>query len=348
MGISIALIGNQQFAVQGVLPSTLERLRTLSPVANEWREIFVISVESDSGREALPMLGSYRVEDGLVWFWPQFPLLAGQRYRAVYGEVRASFEIPKQQRAKAEVMCVYPSANLLPENLLRFRIYFSAPMREGEARLRVRLLDASGNEIPGVFLETLEELWDASRTQLTLLLDPGRVKKGLHAHAALGRALVAGRSYRLVIDGAFRDAHGEPLRDGFEKTFRVTLEDVAPLELDTWRVTVPAAGTCDPLIISLPKPMDALLLTLFIRVRGADGQALQGEIHLEQDEKEWRFSRREPWLPGNYFIEVDSRLEDVAGNNLEGPFDRPHSFADPLLSGAGPRTLPLSIATLVR
>ena len=54
---------------------------------------------------------------------------------------------------------VYPSRAMLPENLLRLYIHFSAPMSRGEAYRRIRLLDATGKPVDDPFLELDEELW---------------------------------------------------------------------------------------------------------------------------------------------------------------------------------------------
>ena len=65
------------------------------------------------------------------------------------------------------VTAVYPSAQVLPENLLRFYIHFSAPMSRGEAYRHVRLLDAAGKAVDLPFLELDQELWDPDGKRFT-------------------------------------------------------------------------------------------------------------------------------------------------------------------------------------
>ena len=50
------------------------------------------------------------------------------------------------------VEAVYPTAERLPENQLKFYLHFSAPMSRGEAYRRVQLLDEKGKavELPGM------------------------------------------------------------------------------------------------------------------------------------------------------------------------------------------------------
>ena len=47
-----------------------------------------------------------------------------------------------------------------------------------------------------------------------------------------------------------------------------------------------------------------------------------GEIQLDATETVWCFKPRETWRPGEYSLQIDARLEDLAGNNLRGSFER--------------------------
>ena len=58
----------------------------------------------------------------------------------------------------------------------------------------------------------------------------------------MGRALVGGRQYTLVIDQAWRDAGGLPLTAKYRRTFRATPEDRQPLDPARWRIAAPSAG----------------------------------------------------------------------------------------------------------
>ncbi len=75
-------------------------------------------------------------------------------------------------------MEIYPTSSELPENLLKFYIHFSQPMSRGQAYRHIKLLKADGKAVDGAYLEIGEELWDASSTRFTLLLEPGRIKRG--------------------------------------------------------------------------------------------------------------------------------------------------------------------------
>jgi hypothetical protein len=84
------------------------------------------------------------------------------------------------------VESVSPSAEVLPENLLRFYFQFSAPMSRGEAYSHIRLLNAAGRAVADPFLELNEELWSGDGRRFTLLFDPGRIKRGLKPREEVG------------------------------------------------------------------------------------------------------------------------------------------------------------------
>ena len=94
-------------------------------------------------------------------------------------------------------------------------------MEPGNALAHVHLLDESGREVSGAFLALEQELWDPERRRLTLLFDPGRVKRGVRTNVESGAPLVTGRRYRLVIDDEWKDGTGAALASGFELAFEV-------------------------------------------------------------------------------------------------------------------------------
>jgi len=53
--------------------------------------------------------------------------------------------------ATTTVVRVFPSADKLPENHLRFYLHFSAPMNRGEAYAHLKLLDENGKEVARPF-----------------------------------------------------------------------------------------------------------------------------------------------------------------------------------------------------
>ena len=47
-----------------------------------------------------------------------------------------------------------------------------------------------------------------------------------------------------------------------------------------------------------------------------------GTISVDKKETRWLFKKDgEVWRPGGYYLVIDKALEDVAGNNLDRPFE---------------------------
>jgi hypothetical protein len=40
------------------------------------------------------------------------------------------------------------------------------------------------------------------------------------------------------------------------------------------------------------------------------------------EERSWSFAPEAPWRPGSHELEIDTRLEDLAGNSVAHVFDR--------------------------
>jgi hypothetical protein len=274
------------------------------------------------GTDAPPVLGRYSIEGNALVFRPRFPLAAGVQYRAVFhpigsAPVEASFDGPRKNLAPStRIEHVYPSANVLPGNQLRLYIYFSAPMSLGEWRRRVHLFEQDGKAAEVPFLESADELWDPSYQRLTVFFDPGRIKRGLIPNEELGPPLVEGKQYTLVIDREFLDDRGAPLKEGFTKTFKVGPAIRKRLELNKWRITEPKAGTREPLIVRFPQMMDFALVGRLLRVPG-----IPGTVAVDRNETRWNYIPNETWKSGEYHIEVEPALEDVAGNRMDHVFD---------------------------
>ncbi len=320
----------------------------------EWREIFPVYTgqeipEEGEGKPAI--LGSYAVEGGVVRFRPRFPLIPGLAYcarfdlgRAGVPPLGASFQLALGAVGpSAEVTALYPTAEELPENLLRLYIHFSAPMSRGEAYERIHLFNEDG-EVEAPFVEITQELWDPEMRRLTILFDPGRIKRGLRPHDEVGPPLEAGHSYRLAIDAEWLDGSGRPLREGFEKTFRVTSADRTSPDVASWRLEAPRAGSREALALSFPEPLDRALLLRLLRPLNAEGRQVAGRSEVTDGERRWTFTPDEPWRAGSYGVEVETILEDLAGNSLRQVFDV--DLTEPAAPGVDEKriSLPFTVA----
>ena len=302
--------------------------------ATAWARVFAVYAEPSagdvSGKTALPpMAGSWRIAEGRVRFEPQFPLVPGVRYRAEFHSDRGApvisfFELPaRKPGVPTEVVQVFPSADLLPENQLKFYVQFSAPMSRGGTYEHVHIRDADGRVLELPFLELDEELWDPAMTRLTLLIDPGRIKRGVKPLEDIGPVFEAGRSYSLTLEKSCRDAQGMPLRQTFEKKFRIAAADRTPPDPRAWKIETPGCGTRDPLVVKFDEPMDQALALRLIRVVPVSNMqvAVLGEAALAQEERTWTFTPAEPWKEGEFRLTVATTIEDLAGNNIGKTFD---------------------------
>jgi hypothetical protein len=317
----------------GLSASEIEDIATRNDASEAFAKILSVSVISEGKRDDLPaMAGTYIVSGSSLRFTPRYALRPGLRYRAVLvpgtspveksEAVTLEVSVPEAAaRQPTEVTHVYPTSATLPENQLKFYVHFSAPMGRGEAYEHVRLLDARGRPADLPFLELAEELWDASGKRLTLLIDPGRIKRGLKPREDLGPVLEAGREYTLVIDHSWRDASGRALQTDFRKRFRTTAPVEEGIDEKAWKIAPPPAGSKQALVVKFLRPLDHALVERTITVVGTSGTPLAGTGQAADEERRWEFRPETPWTAGHYQLVVDTSLEDLAGNRVGRAFD---------------------------
>jgi hypothetical protein len=313
--------------------------------ADQWAASF--QVRTSEADTSLPSVaGRYAWLRDTIRFTAAYPLVPGQTYhvrldggliapRAVLqggaGDCDAAprlidttiaVAITRTLGDRTEVLAVYPTVDVLPMNQLKLYVHFSAPMRTGEASAHTRIIDETdGRVVPDAFFSFDEELWDQTQTRLTLLFDPGRIKRGLMPNEELGLPLRAGRRYRLVIDAAWTDANGNSLRKTYVKRFAVAAPNRVAPRAARWSVTTPRAGTSDTLSVSFGEPMDEALLERLLVVRDSSGTPVAGKVVIARGEDRRQFVPASQWRAGRYAIDVGTDLEDLAGNNLRRLFD---------------------------
>jgi len=275
---------------------------------------------------APPLSGNYEMKSGALVFTPRYRLQPGVAYRVTYKLLNESatetFTAPTPPAVPATVVeRIFPSADVLPENQLKFYIHFSSSMSKGESAKRIHLLDSANREIALPFLEIDEELWDRDQKRLTLLFDPGRVKREVLPNREVGPPLKAGGRYTLVVDKEWKDANGVPLKEGYRKSFTAGPAERSAIDPKVWQLLPPAPDSMGPLIVDFPRPLDAALLLRFIDVADARGALVRGKVTLDMQERRWLFTPEQPWNRGKYSLEILTTLEDLAGNKIGRPFD---------------------------
>lgn len=353
--------------VEGITRDALQALEKLD-ASYPWMQILAVyaeqAIEPGAPMQGMPPIaGVWKVQRGKLRFEPKFPFARGVAYRADFwpsrlpsplggaaqllesfgksgpqqGPVISFFELPKDKAAPStSVLQIYPSGDVLPENQLKFYVAFSGPMSRGSIYEHIELRDAAGKAIELPFLELDEELWDPTMTRVTLLIDPGRIKRGVKPLEDIGPVFEEGKMYTLTIKPTWKDAAGQPLKVGFAKTYRVGPADRTPPDPKRWRISyVPPAGAQGPFILDFDEPMDRALALRLIEVRRKQAGrevVIDGDVSVDQQERRWMLMPVGPWREGQYRLVVATTIEDLAGNNIGKTFDVE-------LSSGGPRQL---------
>lgn len=338
-------------ALRGFSAGDLERLGAAAFGRDDWVRLFALFTgrpEIAGGRlprpdDHAPMLGAWEIEREAVRFRPRFPLVAGSTYTALVDvaalertlgrgsasgsatlSLAATMPRPGAEPAAGppRVLAISPPGPTVPANLLRIYVSFSQPMHGRGIADHVELVDlATGEPIDDAFVEVPDGLWSPDRRRLTLFVHPGRVKRGVGPNRTLGPVLREGGRYRLRVDGALEDALGRPLAAAVELDLLAGPADRASPDPGAWRVRLPesAAG---PLEVVFDEPLDAALASRLLQVvRESDGAVLEGMKGVGEDGRTWSFRPRQDWAPGSYRIEIDPRIEDLAGNRLGRLFE---------------------------
>lgn len=323
--------------------SVLEALAALKN--GDWQLVFPVSVAGgDDLSQRMPTIaGRYRVLEGDVEFQPLFGFDRGVSYQARFepsvltrrlrlrgiagfdfgGEaLNLAFGSELERREPSTLVSrVYPSADVLPENLLKFYLHFSRPMTLGSSYRYIHLLRENGSEVQAPFLQLDEELWDPEGQRMTLLIDPGRIKSGLLPRDEIGPSLSEGERFRLVVDAEWKDSEGVSLAAAFEKRFRVAEPDTNQPRMAAWGLSLPAIGSRDPLTVEFEEPLDHALLSRLLWVADGDGVELDGTVTIDRGEMRWQWVPTEAWREGFFSLNVENTLEDLAGNSLGRLFE---------------------------
>src|SRR5262249_16673991 len=223
-----------------------------------------------------PVSGEWAAGDGKIVFTPKYPLKAGTAYRVLGAPDRLEVRTPRAEPGKPTVITnIYPSAAELPENVLRFYIEFNQPMPRGDVYKYVKVQNDQGKPDPLPFVELDLELWNADQTRLTLLIDPGRIKKEVKPRIELGPVFRAGKKYRLVVSGKWPTLDGGTLGKDLTRAIAITPPIPDAIEPKSWKLTAPADASA-PLRVSFGRPLDRVLLARSLTVTSADDQVIEG------------------------------------------------------------------------
>lgn len=267
------------------------------------------------------IIGTGKVSADNFLFTPYWPFTRGMDYEVKWkGRQIATIHIPEANTEEHSSLQIFPSCDTVPANLLKIYLQFSRPMMQENIYQFITVLK-NGKDTVQVFLELQPPLWNEDQTRLTLWLDPGRIKRELVPNRLLGKPLEEGNSYTIVVSPDWRDKSGVRMKQVTSKTYSVSEDDRRRPQPARWRTTVPAEGTKEPFTITFGENLDYSLLQDAICLARGD-ENVKGKIILSDRERQWSLIPETPWREGNYKFVVRSRLEDLAGNNLNRLFDK--------------------------
>src|SRR5277367_3207027 len=186
---------------------------------------------------------------------------------------------------------ISPQAKVLPANTLRFYLHFP---RSGEAhfdRDQLWLLNEEEQVVRDPFLVLSHELWSVDGRRLTVLMEPGRIKRGLGADPSHEPALVVGRTYSLVVT-----ALGQTMRH----TFRVSDPVLKAVDETRWRLVSPTVGSLDPAVVQFDRVMDAALCEDEIAILTSSREVVETRVSLAPDGTAVRLIPSQPWRAGEH------------------------------------------------
>jgi hypothetical protein len=311
--ISIIWEANKAKAV--LIPNHLVKEVSASDINN------AVSIRKEN--DTTTLLGYYHFQQGLL-FEPLIPFQRGASYTvSVLNKNVAKFYIPLDNKHTApQVVAVYPQSDTLPENTLKLYIEFSQPMREGESLQHIKLVNHQKDTLPGTFLDLQPELWNENRTVITVWFDPGRIKRNLQPNLSLGAPLQPNARYQLVIAKNWQDAEGTTMKQDVIKSFVTGVRDSLLPDPQRWKIAAPKAASKEPLTVYLDKALDHFLLLECLQVTDQKGNMVKGKFAVSDEDRSCYFTPEQNWTAGKYTLLILSKLEDLAGNNLNKAFDR--------------------------
>lgn len=271
-----------------------------------------------------PILGNYTLTNDTLLFKPIIPLTANTYYQILNENLVVDEFIVEQTIAleKPKVLEIYPKTDSVPENLLKMYVKFSKPMQEVKKALDfITIIENDTKKEVAIFLDLETELWNENHTELTLWLNPGRIKKDLIPNKTLGKPIVQGKNYTITINKSWFDAQGLFLEKEYTKQITVTASDTEKPSIQDFVVQKPTYNTLQSLHIQSTEILDVMLVGPNIEIL-LDHQIIEGTFTYSNNAKHIYFTPKQEWEKGKYLVRIKSQLEDLAGNNFNRLFDR--------------------------
>ena len=270
-----------------------------------------------------PIFGRWSRNENAFVFHPAIPFRQKQNYLLrSKGKILLEFSLPVLDSPQTKIVQIYPTVDTVPENILKIHIQFSEPMGERYSEEFLAVTNESGDTLRNIILPLQPELWNKTHDRLTLWFNPGRIKRSLGPNLEMGSPLMSGHHYTLHISKDWRDRNNRTMQNGKIKRFSVGEAIRHRLDPEDWDLLTPAAFTSDDLIVIFGRELDQVLSLECLSVLDQGEQPVEGRVSVTRKESQWHFKPVEQWAKGRYILRIESRLEDLAGNNICRPFDQ--------------------------
>lgn len=270
------------------------------------------------------MLGNFTMDGQRMVFSPVIPFTEGKYYE-VFSENELYFEFsiqPLKDRKKPSLLAILPKLDTVPENLLKMYFKFDVPMQQTQPTLDfIQVIDLNTKKEASIFLPLENELWNRDKTQLTLWLDPGRIKKDLIPNKEKGIPIQKGHRYRIKISQNLRSRAGATMIKEYQKEFYVHDRDEQSPDIQKWKLTIPMVGTREALGVEFGESLDPILVDETLKIFDKLGKEVEIGLLTSLRGDNTILIPAINWKKGSYNLVVESRLEDLAGNNLNRLFD---------------------------
>jgi hypothetical protein len=241
----------------------------------------------------------------------------GYGMRAIFSLCLLCLSLPIQAQT---VTSFQPSAPVLPANTLRFYIAFDRPARGLVHQRDLELLDSKGMTVENAFMDFGQELWSPDGKRLTVLFDPGKIKRGVEAPHFELAPLKESEIYKVILGKA-------------QHVFRVGPAIRERIEPALWVIST-AGAPARSVDIKFDRVMDPALLEDQLRVEDEESRPVSGIMRVIDGGRGIRFEPPRPFKKGNYQINVSPILEDAAGNRITAALDHAVSEKPDDSSGA--------------